>query len=334
MIRILILLMLFCTSAMAQYRLDILGEGFEQRTIDLPNEDDGDLCATLVRTLPVVESPTAILYIHGYNDYFFQEAMARRLNDSMYNFYALDLRRYGRSLSSENMAFQVEELYNYFDEISQAINIVREESSADEVILMGHSTGGLIASLYACEQEDMSLPRVDGLILNSPFLDMNLSPIMENIVLPIASALGRYMSLLELSTDSSTAYFESLDSAHQGEWAYDTELKMPSGIPTTAGWLRAIHLAQKRVQSNPDIHIPILLMHSDKSVISSEWVPEYQTSDSVLDVDDMAKYGKALGDHVTHVIIPDGMHDLILSGREAREATYSAIFKWLNPESH
>ena len=49
----------------------------------------------------------------------------------------------------------------------------------------------------------------------------------------------------------------------------------------------------------------------------------------MLDVKDIAKYGKRLGSKVTEIEIQDGMHDLILSKKEARDATYQAIFNWL-----
>ncbi len=320
------------TMAQSKYRPDILGEGFEQRTIDLPDEADGDLFATLVRRQPIREGASTILYIHGYNDYFFQEWMAERFTDSLYNFYALDLRRYGRSLRPEHLPFQVGALTDYFNEISQAVEIIRHETYDAEITLMGHSTGGLIASLYAHKQDQDPLPRVDALILNSPFLDMNLPPVVEGVALPVVSAIGGLMPHWVVITDGSKAYFDSLDSSQHGEWSYDTNLKYTSHLPTTAGWLRAIHHAQQTIQDSPNISIPILLMHSDKSVVTMEWIPECQVSDMVLSVKDMARYGLALGDSVTHVVIEDGMHDLVLSGVKAREATYAAMFKFLRKQ--
>ena len=39
-----------------------------------------------------------MLYLHGWNDYFFQTHVADYLTDLGYDFYAVELRRYGRSL--------------------------------------------------------------------------------------------------------------------------------------------------------------------------------------------------------------------------------------------
>lgn len=57
-----------------QWRLDILGEGYESRTIPLMDDDAGPVVATLVRYqghAASSQSPRFItLYIHGRNDYF------------------------------------------------------------------------------------------------------------------------------------------------------------------------------------------------------------------------------------------------------------------------
>ena len=78
-----------------------------------------------------------------------------------------------------------------------------------------------------------------------------------------------------------------------------------------------------------DISCPILVMFSSQSVYGDDWTPEHQKGDAVLDVQDIEKYGKRLGPHVTEVVIPEGLHDLILSQKSAREKTYETIFEWL-----
>ena len=82
----------------AQYKPDRLGEGFEAKTIAMPDDYSGRVVTTLVRCLSSCDTHKAVLYVHGYNDYFFQETLARTFNDSCFNFYAVDLRKYGRSL--------------------------------------------------------------------------------------------------------------------------------------------------------------------------------------------------------------------------------------------
>ena len=94
----------------AQYKPDRLGEGFEAKTIVMPDDYSGKVVTTLVRSLSSCDTHKAVLYVHGYNDYFFQETLARTFNDSCFNFYAVDLRKYGRSLLPEQTPFEVRDL--------------------------------------------------------------------------------------------------------------------------------------------------------------------------------------------------------------------------------
>lgn len=323
-------LLLIATSLHATNPDTLLGDSFQCRTFHMGSDYSGEVRSTLTTKLPLLDSKRAILYIHGYSDYFFQSEMAQRFHDSSYNFYAIDLRKYGRSYDPSQRLFEVRDLREYFADIDSALMVVRGQG-AKEVILMGHSTGGLIASYYCGSRQ--SAPPVEGLILNSPFLDMNLSPFMEDFATPIASFVGSFLPDIELYNDTSTAYLESLLSDHHGEWQFNTTLKPFVAPPTTAGWIHAIHEGHKSVQRGYDLEIPILLMYSDKSVKATEWSPEHQISDSVLDVEDIKKYGARLGQSVTHAQIKDGMHDLILSSYEVREQAYREIFEWLSEVS-
>ena len=54
---------------------------------------------TLVRPDAAVASPrAAVLHVHGYNDYFYQAELAKWFGDRGLAFYAVDMRRSGRSL--------------------------------------------------------------------------------------------------------------------------------------------------------------------------------------------------------------------------------------------
>ena len=44
-----------------------------------------------------------MLYLHGWNDYFFQTHLADAFAALGFDFYALDLRRYGRSLRNGHL---------------------------------------------------------------------------------------------------------------------------------------------------------------------------------------------------------------------------------------
>ena len=60
------------------YQPTDLGKGFEQLTLNLPDDYEGKVTATLVRKNTKSIYNKAVLYIHGFNDYFYQEEMANR----------------------------------------------------------------------------------------------------------------------------------------------------------------------------------------------------------------------------------------------------------------
>jgi alpha-beta hydrolase superfamily lysophospholipase len=52
-----------------------------------------------------------VLYLHGYNDYFHTH-VAEKFNENNFDFYALDLRKYGRSLLKISTPIIVKTLKN------------------------------------------------------------------------------------------------------------------------------------------------------------------------------------------------------------------------------
>src|SRR5690625_3126698 len=91
---------------------DVLGEGFEARTLPLDDDEEGEVVATIVRHTRTSKRPVphAVLYLHGWSDYFFQSELAEYWTERGAAFYALDLRKYGRSLRVHQTAGFVESL--------------------------------------------------------------------------------------------------------------------------------------------------------------------------------------------------------------------------------
>ncbi len=325
------LFVLCATSLQAQWCEDILGEDYQQQSIVLGEDYDGEVTTTVVRRTPLEGVRRAILYVHGYNDYFFQEHMARRFADSAWQFYAVDLRKYGRSLRPGDNRFKLYDIEEYFEDIDTAINVMQDDG-IDEIVMMGHSTGGLTTSLY-CDARGAGTPSspIKALILNSPFLDMNLGWALEHIAMPVVSFLGKFFEdmVVQPGGETLSLYAKSLLAEYCGEWNFDTSLKISHNEPITAGWLRAISMAQSTLQGGLDIKCPILVLYSDKSVKGGKWSDDYLCGDSVLDVEDIDKYSDSLGDSVTEVVIPNALHDVVLSNKTAREEAFTAMFDFL-----
>jgi alpha-beta hydrolase superfamily lysophospholipase len=325
-LQLLLLTFLLPTSfSYAQWQEDILGEGLEMRYVAQPDDYSGKVRSTIIRKISDCPTSKAILYIHGYNDYFFQVEEADRLVDSCYNFYAVDLRKYGRSIMNGQRKFQARDLCEYFADIDSAIVQIKRDGN-DKIVIMGHSTGGLISSLYMNSQHD---PAIKGLILNSPFLEWNLSSFNRNIAIPAVKLISGILPNLNISQGDDNLYAQSLLKKYHGEWEYNTEWKTDKPEPVQSSWLKAISNGQKILKMKSDITEPILLLHSSASVNSKVWTDDYLCSDGVLNVDDISKRGRNLGKNVTEVTIQGALHDVMLSNKTARDAAYNAVFSWL-----
>ena len=327
LILILLLLLGMAPQVVAQWTPDHLGDGFMMHRVALPDDYSGKVRATVVRKL-ARDSRRAVVYVHGYNDYFFQTEMANRMVDSCFNFYAVDLRKYGRSLLPGQVRFEVRDLAEYFPEIDSVMTIAVRDGNTS-ILLMGHSTGGLITSYYMAKGRGDRFP-VRGLILNSPFLDMNLSPFLEDVAVPLVSFVSPVLRNIKVSESDGNAYAQSLLRRYHGEWDYNTRWKLEYSPDLYSAWLGAIHKAHVYVQQGTDIRVPILLMYSARSVSGSTWTPDFNDADAVLDVNDIARYGQLLGADVHHLRVHGGLHDLVLSRRPVREALYKAIFRWIH----
>jgi alpha-beta hydrolase superfamily lysophospholipase len=288
---------------MSAWQPDALLPGFESLELEFADDYDGPVAATLVR-LPAGEAPRgAVLYVHGFGDYFFQRHMAERFALEGYAFYALDLRKHGRSLRPHQHPNFCRSVAEYYADITRAI----EEIGAP-LLLAGHSTGGLICALYAHEGERRDALRA--LWLNSAFFAWRL-PGWRITELHLAAALGRFFPFLKDENSLRPDYVESL----LEHWEFDLRLKPPRGFPIYYGWLGAITDAHAKVRRGLELACPVLSMHSD-------W------ADVVLDWRSIARWSHTLGPQVTVLAFPGGVHDLVLSRPEIREEVFSQLFSW------
>ena len=53
------------------YQTDVLDQGYEQLRLDFPDDASGKIIATLIRKKASSATKKAVLYIHGFVDYFF-----------------------------------------------------------------------------------------------------------------------------------------------------------------------------------------------------------------------------------------------------------------------
>ncbi|PLW93252.1 MAG: alpha/beta hydrolase [Marinilabiliales bacterium] len=293
-----------------KYTPDTELKGFEMIQIEQPDDYEGKVICTVIRKKCAELCKKAVLYIHGFNDYFFQEEMALRYNNEGFNFYALDLRKYGRSLLPHQKFTNVRDLKEYYADIDSALNIIAEEGH-DFVLLNGHSTGGLVGSLYTADNRNSN--KFHAFFANSPFYDYNLGFFLREIGVPIVKFLGGFMPNVRMKTDINTLYGESLYKDDHGEWDYNPELKRHNPPPVTFSFVRAIRNGHKRVQKGIEINVPVLVMHSDKSVYGKFWSSKFMDGDAVLNVKHTRENAEKIKGDIRILEIKHALHDMIMS---------------------
>ena len=308
------------------YQLDVLGSGYEQATLDFPDDYEGQVTATLVRKKAQHATRKAVLYIHGFIDYFFQTEMAEQFNQHGFDFYALDLRKYGRSHLPHQKYYNVREMAEYDAEITQALEIMGAEGH-DAVLLCGHSTGGLTTTLYAAHHPDH--PLIKALWVNSPFYDFNMNLIKKKLGLPNLSRVGKICPDLEFPSELNKWYVTSLHKSLKGEWDFNLEWKKTTYPLVRLSFIRAIFEAQKEIHQGVTLNVPALVMHSDQTKNPKKWHKHAQSSDVILDVKHIDKCARKMKGDVTISEIKGGLHDLVLSEKSVRDQVYQQLFQWL-----
>jgi alpha-beta hydrolase superfamily lysophospholipase len=307
---------------------DVLGAPYQARTLKLPDDDEGRVVATLVRRRATHPTRRAVLYVHGFNDYFFQTHLADFYTAAGWDFYALDLRKYGRSLLAHQTPSFARSMAEYFPELDEAVRIIRAEDGHDNVLFNGHSTGGLAGSLYAHARA--AARPFDGLFLNSPFLDFNTPWVLRRPLGPVIAGVGALRPYRAFPAGGAGVYGRSLHATLDGEWDYDLAWKPVASLPARFGWLRGIRSAQLRVRRGLRLDVPILVGHSDASFKKSVWDETAHITDAVLDVDHIVRWAPNLGSDVTLLRVPGAKHDLALSRTAARKQLFASLDDWLS----
>lgn len=329
---------------MAEWTPDVLGDEFEQLTLPLEDDTEGPVVATLVRALPPELTwwqqlrgdrrpleDVDVLYVHGWSDYFFQKRLARFWTARGARFFALDLRKYGRSLRDGQTPGYTADLGVYDADLAAALAAMgRGESGAASgrrLVLFGHSTGGLTLSLWASRNPEAA----DAVILNSPWLEFQLAPARVAIA-PVVELQARLRPLNAAPQVDLGYYTRAQTEVADPDDPMDVDLRWRPAqtMAVHAGWLNAILNGHKTVAAGLTIDAPVCVLLSARSSSPTRWSDDLTSADSVLVVDDIARASLRLGASVTVERIDGALHDVFLSRRDAREEAYRRLGRWVS----
>ncbi|WP_163768603.1 alpha/beta hydrolase [Mycolicibacterium parafortuitum] len=322
---------------MSGWEPDVL-PGYRQRTYALgPDPDgEGDLVATLVRRgEPDPDARHAVLLVHGFTDYFFHTELGDHLAARGFAVYALDLHKCGRSHRNGQTPHFTTDLSRYDAELGLALDGIAAESPRAQVMVYGHSAGGLVVSLWLDRLHanvGTATDRVAGLVLNAPWLDLQGHAILRT---PAASAaimaIRRFRKNAVIRRPHpGGGYGATLHRDFFGEFDYDLRWKPVGGFPVTSGWLHAIRRGQARLHRGLDVGVPNLILRSDHSVRETVDPERIQRGDAVLDVAQIARWAGCIGNRSTVVPIVDAKHDVFLSLPGPRAVAYAELDAWLD----
>jgi alpha-beta hydrolase superfamily lysophospholipase len=310
---------------------DLLGSPYLSETLTLPDDYEGPVVATLVhRPADQLTALGAVLHVHGFCDYFFHTAMAEFYTGLGYDFYALDLRKYGRSLLPHQTPYFCRDLAEYDADLDAATSIIRERDGHERLLVSGHSTGGLIAPLWAAARSTGDRPPpVDGFILNSPWLDLQAPWLVRTAGTKLVHHVARRWPNAKVTGPGPSLYSRSLHQDLQGEWMYRRDWKPDRRPPVLAGWLSAIRRGQQRLGSGVLGSTPTLVLTSGASIVPRDWSDAVSASDIVLSVDQIAARAYHLSTNVSVVRVPGAIHDVFLSAPGPRADAFAAVERWL-----
>ncbi len=317
---------------------DVLG-GYWQRTLPLgPDPDgEGDIVATLIRrgephSSAGAHARHAALVVHGFTDYFFNTELADHFTAHGLTFYAIDLRKCGRSWREGQIQHFTTDLKRYDPELDWALATIAEEAGDPHILVYGHSAGGLIVPLWL-DRRRSSVPkpgRVSGLVLNSPWFDLQGPAILRSAGTAAILALAQFRSKQAIPLPREPTYGESLHRDFGGDFDYKLQWKPIGGFPVTFGWINAIRRGHAKLHRGLDVAVPNLILRSDHSIPGNSDPVTAQHGDAVLNVKQIARWAGCVGNRTTTVPITDAKHDVFLSMPGPREAAYRELAAWLD----
>ncbi len=305
--------------------VDDLGTDYGIETLYLAR----DITATLVSlpANPTVPARGAMLYVHGFIDYFFHDHVARHFTEQGWSWYALDLRRNGRSLRAGQEPWYTGDLTEYYEEIDLSMQRIRDAGHTN-VVMMGHSTGGLTTTMWAHDRR--SARSISALVLNSPWFDLQEPWLMRTIGTWAVRAYAKIRPLANIPQKLVGVYPQSVHRSAKGEWNFDPRWKPLTSQAVKYGFLATVRAHHARLHRGIDVGVPVLMLRSDTSLLGlTAWNDGARSADVILDVEQMQQWLPKIGEDVTDAPLAGAMHDVFLSEESVRAKALTTIDEWL-----
>lgn len=200
---------------------------------------------------PEAPSKAVILLVHGAGEHSGRyQHVAQYFTDHGYSVAALDHPNHGKSEGTYGHV-------DNFDDFVQTLNIFHQRVSGDFAglpqILLGHSMGGLISSIYLLEHQQDFL----GCVLSGPAIKTDIEPgVLQMLLIRFMSLVAPKTGVLQLD-----AAGVSRDPAEVEKYVNDP---LVNHSKMTARKVSELFRAMEHIQANAgQISLPMLLLHGE-----------------------------------------------------------------------
>lgn len=204
--------------------------------------------AIFTRSWRPAGKPRGVVVIaHGFNSHSGQYiGVGHRFVDAGFAVYAIDHRGRGRS---EGERFHVDSFADYVDDLATFIRSIKSREPDLPVFLLGHSAGGVVASLYAIDHQS----ELAGLISES-FAYQLPAPSFVLSVLKFFGWLAPHLRILKLKNADFSRDPQIVDAMNRDP--------LIAGENQTAKTVASlVHADEKLRASFPRIKLPLLILH-------------------------------------------------------------------------
>jgi len=272
------------------------------------------------------KNTSCLLWISGYNDYFFHYHISDVLLQNNCDVYALSLKNYNFNVAGDDTTndiiknknlFFCDNFNDYFDNIDKAIEVINKQKCYNKKYIYGHSLGGLIAISYLHKTHDnVQNLQFNGLILNSPFFDFRLSFTFKCILYILSYILHPAYILRKTSLNSLNLLKEYL----KNNYDIDQNRIIIGTAPIYAGLLRQMFKYQREIQKNKiQLSLPILVFMSDRECEETRDMTRFPlnkkiselSGDDSLSIADIEKYIMNLSYDVHRIKVKNSIHDIL-----------------------
>lgn len=255
-----------------------------------------------IPTQPVVG---VLIFQHGFGEHSDRyQNLLSTLEGTGLACYAMEARGHGRS---EGKRGYISSFDDFVDDMHQFVQVVIHEQDIDQVMMLGHSMGGVIAIQYALSHHD----QLQGLILSSPGIRLHMT-LYNKLMSGVSALLAKYLPniLLDSKLD-----LDNLSHDKNLIEDYKTDPLVHSKVsPVLGNTLLTIH--KHLYEQAHQLTLPLLVIHG--------------TADKLTDPDGSKKFFEMVSSQDKTLKLYDGLfHETMNEVPVAKAEVLNDIKEWL-----